>query len=112
MVRLRRLEALMSDARESLPARREAFFETEAIDQLVTMILEVATDHWVLRERVFVIEKAAEQLGIRLSEAVESYQLTAADQQLLAAQRKALIENIMRSVNSPHRRTLPTNEQP
>jgi len=112
MVWFRSLEALMSDAPESLLGRREAFFETEAIDQLVTMILEVATDHWVLRERVFVIEKAAEQLGIRLGEAVEAYQLSAADQQLLAAQRKALIENIMRSVNRPHRRTTPADEQP
>ncbi|MBS0419635.1 MAG: hypothetical protein JSR66_18140 [Proteobacteria bacterium] len=102
----------MSDTPKSLPGRREAFFETDAIDQLVTMMLEVATDHWVLRERVFVIEKAAEQLGIRLHDAVEAYQLTAADQQLLAAQRRTLIENIMRSVNRPHKRTLPMNEPP
>jgi len=102
----------MSDAPESLPGRREAFFETDAIDQLITMILEVATDHWVLRERVFVIEKAAQQLGIRLSDAVEAYQLTAADQQFLATQRKTLIENIMRSVNRPHKHTVPPNEQP
>jgi len=102
----------MSAASESSAGRREAFFETDAIDQLVTMILEVATDHWVLRERVFVIEKAAEQLGIRLAEAVEAYKLSPEDQQLLATQRKALIENIMRSVNRQHRRTTPPNEQP
>lgn len=101
----------MSEAPESSAGRREAFFETDAIDQLVTMILEVATDHWVLRERVYVIEKAAQQLGIRLSDAVEAYQLTPADQQLLSTQRKALIENIMRSVNRQHRRTLPPTGQ-
>ena len=102
----------MNLAPDSQAARREAFFETDAIDQLVTMILEVATDHWVLRERVFFLEKAAEQLGLPLHQAIEAYKPSAEDQQLLAAQRKALIENIMRSVNRQHRRTMPTNEQP
>ena len=102
----------MNEVPESPTGRREAFFETDAIDQLVTMILEVATDHWVLRERVFVLEKAAEQLGIPLREAVEAYEPSAEDQHILAAQRKALIENIMRSVNRQHKRMMPTNEQP
>ncbi len=96
----------MADAREDW-MRRQAFFEADAVDQLVTMVLELAAEHWVLRERVYTIEKAAGSLGLDLGAAVENYRFSDADQAALAAMRKTMIDNLMRSVNREHRRPRP-----
>ncbi len=98
----------MSSERDDLVTRRQAFFDSDAVDQLMTMVLELAAEQWVLRERVFVIEKAAETLGLALGAAVASYQLSDAEKVELAAMRKALIENMMRSVNREHRHARPS----
>jgi hypothetical protein len=103
MVRLRGLEALMSaDA-----TRRQAFFESDAVDQLVTMVLELAAEQWVLRERVYTIEKAADALGLNLTAAVENYRFSDDEKTMLAGMRRTMIENLMRSVNQEHRRLRP-----
>ena len=97
----------MSDERDDLVTRRQAFFDSDAVDQLMTMVLELAAEQWVLRERVFVMEKAAETLGLKLTAAVETYRLSDAERAELAAMRKTLIENMMRSVNREHRHARP-----
>jgi len=74
----------------------------------MTMVLEIAAEQWVLRERVFVIERAAQQLGLDLPAAVENYRCTPEEQALLTGMRKTMIENIMRSVNREHRHKRPT----
>jgi hypothetical protein len=102
------LEALMADAREDL-IRRQAFFEDDAVDQLMTMVLELAAEQWVLRERVYTIEKAAGSLGLDLGAAVENYQFSDADKATLAAMRRTMIDNLMRSVNREHRRLRPAS---
>ncbi len=88
--------------------RRQAFFESDAVDQLVTMVLELAAEQWVLRERMYVIEKAADRLGLPLGDAVENYRFSDGDKAALAAMRKTMIDNLMRSVNREHRRTRAT----
>jgi hypothetical protein len=84
--------------------RRQAFFESDAVDQLVTMVLELAAEQWVLRERVYAIEKAADSLGLNLSAAVESYRFSDDEKAALAVMRKTMIDNLMRSVTREHRR--------
>lgn len=97
----------MSDEDENDEYKRQAFFESDAVDQLVSMVLEVAAEQWVLRERVFVIERAMEKLGLSLSAAVEDYRLSEAEQATLAAMRKTMIDNLMRTVSREHRRARP-----
>jgi hypothetical protein len=86
---------------------RQAFFETDAVDQLISMVLELAAEHWVLRERVFAIEHAADKLGLNLSAAVESCEFSDAQQAALNAMRKTMIDNLMRAVNREHRHARP-----
>jgi len=88
--------------------KRQAFFESDAVDQLMSMVLELAAEHWVLRQRVFAIERAAERLGIALATAVEGYEFTDAEKATLATMRKTLIDNLMRTVNRPHRHARPS----
>jgi hypothetical protein len=95
----------MTESDESL--KRQAFFESDAVDQLMSMVLELAAEHWVLRERVFAIERAAERLGLELPAAVERYEFSEAEKATLDAMRKTLIGNLMRTVNRPHRHARP-----
>lgn len=83
--------------------RRQSFFESESIDRLVTMVLEMAAEHWVLRQRVYVLERAAGELGLNLREAIEAYRLTAAEEDELADMRRQMLEHLMRTVRREHR---------
>jgi hypothetical protein len=100
------MEARMNDAGDQA-YKRQAFFETDGVDQLLSMVLELAAEHWVLRERLFAIEHAADKLGLNLSAAVESYEFSAAEQAALGAMRKTMIDNLMRAVNRKHRHARP-----
>jgi hypothetical protein len=100
------METRMSEPEESY--KRQAFFESDAVDQLMSMVLELAAEHWVLRERVFAIERAAKRLGLELTAAIEGYEFTEAEKAALGAMRKTMIENLMRTVNRQHRHARPS----
>lgn len=84
--------------------RRQAFFDSEAIDQLLSMILELATELWVVRERLFTLERAAEQLGLPLGAAIKDYRFTAAESQELSLMRQRMLAELMRNIGRPHRK--------
>lgn len=67
------------------------------------MVLELATELWVLRERVFVIEAVAAEHGLPLKSAVESYTLTDAQRAELAAMRGEMMNQLFRTLNQNHR---------
>ena len=90
--------------------RRQAFFESDAVDQLVSMILELATEQWVIRERLYLIERAAEQQGLKLREAIEGYRPSDSERSELTQMRKTMIANLMRTINFEHRHARPKIE--
>jgi len=83
--------------------RRPAFFSQDGVDQILTMVLEVATELWVLRERVFVIEAVAAEHGLPLKTAVESYVLSAEQRAELAAMRRVMMDQLFRTLNQDNR---------
>jgi hypothetical protein len=97
----------MDEAAPSLPldaqGRRPAFFSADGVDQLVTMVLELATELWVLRERVFVIEAVANRHGLPLRDDVESYTLSEAERATLEAMRATMMNQLFRTLNRDHR---------
>lgn len=95
----------MSEIPVDTSGRRQAFFEQDGVDQLVTMMLELATDLWVVRERMYILERAAEQHGLPLRSAIESYRLDDAEQAELAGMRQKMLTEMMRTVGRDHRRT-------
>ena len=97
----------MNESRDESSTRRQAFFESDSVDQLMSMVLELAAEQWVLRERLYTIERAADKLGLPLSTAVENYRFSEAEQTALADMRKTLIDNLMRTVNREHRQLPP-----
>jgi hypothetical protein len=83
--------------------RRPAFFAQDGVDQILTMVLELATELWVLRERVFVIEAVAAEHGLPLKTAVESYALSEAQRAELAGMRSEMMNQLFRTLNQDHR---------
>ena len=58
--------------------RRPAFFGQDGVDQLASMVLELATELWTVKERLYAVESAAEGLmGLPLRKAVEAWQPSA-----------------------------------
>jgi hypothetical protein len=83
-------------------APRQRFFESDALDRLVTMFLELATELWTTRERLYILEQEAERLGLPLRAAIEAHLTSPAEQTELAAMRRQMLENIMRTVGRSH----------
>jgi hypothetical protein len=79
----------------SFKGKRATFFDDPAIDHVVAMLLALSSEVWSLRERVFVIEKVADESGLDLSAAVEAYQLSGDQQAALSQQRQEFIERVM-----------------
>jgi len=98
----------MAAARLAARARRQAFFESDAVDQLLSMILELATEVWVVRERLYTLERAANQLGLPLVAAVEKYRFSEAETQELASMRQKMLAELTRNIGRTHRKTAKT----
>jgi hypothetical protein len=73
------------------------------VDQILTMVLELATELWVLRERVFVIEAVAAEYGLPLKSAVESHVLSPEQRAELAGMRGAMMDQLFRTLNQDNR---------
>jgi len=83
--------------------RRPAFFEAPGMDQLLSMVLELAAEQWVVRERVFILEAVLKQKGVDVSDAIENYAPGAEEAAVLAKMRDEATANIFRTLNREHR---------
>ena len=83
--------------------RRPAFFDQDGMDQIVSIVLELAAELWVVRERVFVMEAVLHNQGVAVSEAIEAFVPTAEQAARLAAMRADLTAQMFRSLNREHR---------
>ncbi len=83
--------------------RRPAFFDEPGMDQLLSMVLELAAELWVVRERVFLLEAVLTQQGVAAADAVESYLPTDAEKAVLAKMRAEATANIFRTLNREHK---------
>jgi hypothetical protein len=92
-------------AKRATADRRQAFFESDSVDQLLSMMLELAAELWVVRERLYVLERAAEGCGVPLRKAVEAYQLSAIEEQELQDMRRRMLRELLRNVGAPHKKT-------
>jgi hypothetical protein len=82
--------------------RRPAFFEQPGIDQLLSMVLELAAETWVVRERVFILEALLKQQGLA-ADAVETYVPSEDEKAVLAKMRGEATANIFRTLAREHR---------
>ncbi len=83
--------------------RRPAFFDQDGMDQMLSIVLELAAELWVVRERVFVMESVLQDQGVPVTEAIEAFVPTKDQAATLAAMRADLTAHMFRSLNREHR---------
>ena len=79
--------------------KQPRFFATEGIDELVTMVLEITTELWVVKKRLFLFEKVADEKVMSLTAEIENHELTDAEYEDLDAMRQQLIATVMRTTD-------------
>ena len=90
----------MSRIPMSSRGRRQRFFEASGTDELLSMLLELSAELWTVKERLYLLERAALSGGAPLHQLVEAYVPTPAEQSELEAARRRMIETILRSIES------------
>ena len=78
-------------------AKRPAFFADSAIDQVVTMMMELMAELWVVKERVHTLEKVLSTHGLEVAEEIESCQFSADEKVRLEGERQQFVSTILRS---------------
>lgn len=80
--------------------KRPNFFENSGVDQTVSMVLELMTELWVVKERQFRLEKVLEKHGINAAEELESSNLDEMAVEALESSRRQFVETILRTLNT------------
>jgi hypothetical protein len=80
--------------------RRPSFFDESAVDQVVTMMLEMMAELWVIKEHVYTLEKVLGEAGISAKEQVEACKFNADEAAELETARLTFVETIMRSLEA------------
>ncbi len=83
--------------------RRPAFFAQDGMDQMLSIVLELAAELWVVRERVFMVEAVLQAQGVAVSDAIEAFTPTPEQQATLARMRAEMTAQMFRSLNREHR---------
>lgn len=82
-------------------ARTRIYFDDPTTDKLLAMVLTLASEVWLLRERFAVIEILAGKHGVPIDREVEDYEFTDAQSEKLARLRNEFIGNLFRILNEP-----------
>jgi hypothetical protein len=99
----------MVDLPRDASGKRPVFFEQDGVDQLVSMVLELATELWVVKERLYAVEAVADERGLNLRSGVEGWVANEAQATELAAMRARMLSDLFRTLNrEPSSRSTPS----
>lgn len=79
-------------------AKRPGFFADTAMDQMMSMMLEMMTEVWVVKERIYALEQVLNDEGLGVSDKISNAKLTDAQVGELEVARGKFIQSIMRSL--------------
>ena len=88
----------MSRIKMDTEGKRARFFPEAGTDETVSMMMEMMSELWVLRERLYALEKVAADKGLNLTDGIENWQPSAQETEDLAYARTQMIGNITRSL--------------
>lgn len=80
--------------------KRPRFFETSGTDELMSMVLELTAELWVIKKRLYLLERVAGQAGVPLTPQIEGYELSADEVTELDQRRRLLIATVLRTLES------------
>jgi hypothetical protein len=70
------------------------------MDEMVSMMMELTAEVWVLKKRFYLLERAAREKGLDLTAAIEQAELSAAENERLEAERKAMVASLLRAIEA------------
>ncbi len=82
--------------------KRPRFFPEPGADETVSMLLELMSELWVVRERLYALEHVAAAQGIDLTAGIEAWQPDEQQAEELNAERQRFIKTITRSLEANH----------
>jgi len=88
----------MSEHPLDTQGKRPAFFTDPVIDAMMTAVLEVMTENWSLKERLYALEKTLTENGVIASDAVESVTWSADDIQAHEVERQRILKDAFRAL--------------
>lgn len=78
--------------------KNPTYFDDPATDTLASIVMELAAELWVLRDRQRIVERLLEQNGSLRREDIESYQPTPEESAALRAERDAYVRRLFHSL--------------
>ncbi|WP_330704785.1 hypothetical protein [Novosphingobium resinovorum] len=81
-------------------ARRPEFFSESGLDQMFSLVMELAAEVWVLRERVFAIESVTGAEDGAMAARVAAWQPSVQEAATLAEMRHAMLQNLFRTIDT------------
>jgi hypothetical protein len=82
----------------SAAGRRSTFFEQESLDHLVTMMVELSAELWVVRERLYAAEAMLDAQTPGFRQQVERWQPNEAQAAELVAMRQTMLASLYRTL--------------
>ncbi len=79
----------------SIKGGRAFFFDDSATDKLLSMLLQLTSEHWVLKERVLSLEALIADKGVVSAQEIESFEPSAEQTQAWEKLRQELIRSVM-----------------
>ena len=70
------------------------FFKAEGVDELVSVVLAMATELWVVKGRLASLESLADKTGLLSAEQIEAHELSAQERAAFEAERAAYLERL------------------
>lgn len=78
--------------------KRPRFFAASGTDELMSMVLELTAELWVIKKRLYLLERVAGQAGVPLTPQIEGYDLSPDEVTELDQRRRELIATVLRSL--------------
>lgn len=81
-------------------AKRPQFFDDMGLDPIVTMTTELMTELWVVKERLFAVEKILDESGLDVRQKLEDCEFSKNELAELEQKRRQFVETIMRAFSA------------
>ncbi len=82
------------------PQKKPVYFDDPAIDKVLSIVLELAAELHVTKDRLRIVEKLLEQRGQLNREEIDRYQPTPEEQQEIRNERDEYIARLFRDITS------------
>jgi hypothetical protein len=82
--------------------KRPRFFSVNGMDELMSMVLELTAELWIIKKRLYLLERVAANKGVDLTPDIENYALSDQEVKELDSVRREMIATVLRSLENEY----------